>query len=425
MRVQIEVQGLSFQYGSTAVLEGLTLAISRGDCAGIIGPNGSGKSTLLKNMAAVLAPTGGAVLIDGREAGRWPRRSLARFLASVGQDHSSGFNFLVEEVVASGRYPHQGRFSLYRETDRRAVHRAMHLTGTYSLREREIFSLSGGERQRVFLARALAQETPVILLDEPTSFLDIGYQVELLELLQGLNRREGITVVLVMHDLNLASRYCRHLFLLHRGRLFAAGSPREVLTRENILAVYRTEVLIDAHPLGGAPRVTPISTVAAPGGGESAARGRVHVIGGGGSATALIQELFLQGFSLSTGVLNVGDEDWATARRLGLPMVEEAPFSPISAERFRDNLALGEGASVVILAPLYVGPGNLPNLEAALELLRRGHPVCLLDTPPVAERDFTGGEGRRRFRQLIAEGAAVMQSLAMDTVADYVSCRNL
>ena len=227
-------------------------------------------------------------------------------MALVGQERSAGFNFLVEDVVAMGRYPYQDRFSAPKEADRRAVERSMHLTGCYHLRERELFSLSGGERQRVILARALAQETPCLLLDEPTSFLDIGYQVELLELLQSLNRKEGITIIAVMHDLNLASRYCGKLLMLNQGKIYACGTPEEVLTRDHIRNVYRTEVIIEPHPLGGSPQIIPFAPPALHSAKTTAAQR--CIIGGGGSATPLINELVLAGVLLSAGVLT-----WETA----------------------------------------------------------------------------------------------------------------
>ncbi|NLA26591.1 MAG: ABC transporter ATP-binding protein, partial [Firmicutes bacterium] len=248
-QLNIEVKNLSFSYGPETILDGVNLTLKQGDFIGIIGPNGSGKSTLLKNMAAILTPTGGEIIIDSTELLRWRRRDLALRMAVVGQGGAAGFNFTVEEMVVMGRYPYLDRFSSLRAEDRLAVERAMHLTGCYHLRRREIFSLSGGERQRVILARALAQGTPCLLLDEPTSFLDLGYQVELLELLQSLNRRERLTIIMVMHDLNLAARYCRKLFLLYQKGIYAGGSPEEVLTRRHILEVYRTEVLIEPHPL--------------------------------------------------------------------------------------------------------------------------------------------------------------------------------
>ncbi len=407
---QIKVHGVSFEYKDAAVLQAINLIIDQGDFTCIIGPNGSGKSTLLKNMAAILAPAGGEIILDGKELQRWSRRELARRLSMVSQGQNAGFNFVVEDVVAMGRYPYLNRFSPMREADRRAVIRAMHLTGCYHLRERELFALSGGEQQRVILARALAQETPYLLLDEPTSFLDLGYQVELLELLHSLNTRERITVVAVMHDLNLASRYCRKMIMLYRGKVFACGTPKEVLTRENILEVYRTEVLIEPHPLDGAPQVIPIST-SSPAKNNNTGRRRLHIIGGGGSATPLINELYLRGFPLSAGVLSVGDSDWATARRLGLAMVEEAPFSPISEARHRENLALIDKAGALILAPFFVGTGNLLNIEAACYAREQGLPVYVICEPAVEQRDFASGKGRAAYQRLLDSGAVTVPRL--------------
>jgi iron complex transport system ATP-binding protein len=414
--LQIEVKDLIFGYGGETVLDGISLTIGQGDFIGIIGPNGSGKSTFLKNLAAILTPAAGEIIIDGKALPRWRRRELARRLALVGQGAAAGFNFTVEEMVAMGRYPHVQRFGSFKPTDHRAVERAMHLTGCYHLRERGIFSLSGGERQRVLLARALAQETPCLLLDEPTSFLDLGYQVELLELLRSLNQRERITVVMVMHDLNLASRYCRKLFLLYGGRIHACGDPEEVLTREHILEVYRTEVLIEPHPLDGKPQVIPVSTAQA--GPNQNFQQRIHIIGGGGSASPLMKELFARGFSLSAGVLSVGDSDWATARRLGLTMVEEAPFYPISPQRHRQNLELIEKAGAVVLAPVYIGPGNLPNVEAALFALQRKRPLIVIDAAGVAGRDFTGGQGAALYRRLEEGGALFLPRPDADAVIE-------
>lgn len=417
MAVGIKVCGLCFSYGPEEVLNEITLEVDQGDFVGIVGPNGSGKSTLLKNMAAILRPSRGEIYINHTEIREYKRLELARLISMVGQDHRAGFNFQVEQVVYTGRYPYQGRFRPSTEADRQAVERAMHLTGCYHLKQRDLFSLSGGERQRVFLARALAQETPLLLLDEPTAFLDIGYQVELLELLQGLNTREKLTVVAVMHDLNLASRYCRKLFMLNRGKIFARGSPGEVLTRSHILEVYRTEVIVEPHPLGGAPQIIPIFPSS--GREERSAVKKVHVIGGGGSATGIINQLYLKGIALSAGVLSIGDSDWATARRLGIDMVEESPFSPISLEQHRKNLRLIANASAVVLAPLYLGPGNLLNVEAALHALKNGKPVLVLAHSSVSKRDFTKGPGAEIYRRLSAGGAILMDQLdqqAVDTL---------
>lgn len=418
MSLQIRVQDLSFRYGASTVLDGVNLSLEEGDFIGIIGPNGSGKSTLLKNLAAILKPEKGRVLLNGKDVQSWPRRELAKVIAMAGQERAAGFNFAVTDVVAMGRYPYLNRFGKLQASDHRAIERAMHLTGCYQLRQREIFALSGGERQRVALARALAQEAPCILLDEPTTFLDIGYQVELLELLLGLNRKERLTLVLVVHDLNIASRYCRQIFLLHQGRLFISGTPEEVLTRENLLEVYRTEVFIEPHPLKGTPQVIPVSSRASPD--RVFCRQRIHVIGGGGSATPLLKQLYLNGFSISAGVLSVGDGDWVTARRLGLDLAEETPFAPISEARYRENLALINTAQLVLLAPLCIGAGNLLNLQAALHARARGIPVLMINQPPVETRDFVGGEGAALCKRIEMAGAINVPVFNLELLADHL-----
>ncbi|HHX87413.1 MAG TPA: ABC transporter ATP-binding protein [Firmicutes bacterium] len=420
MAVSIEVCGLCFSYDAEEVLNGVNLKVEPGEFVGIVGPNGSGKSTLLKIMAALLRPSRGSIYINQATIKEFTRLQLARLVSMVGQDQQAGFNFQVKQVVYTGRYPYQERFRPLKESDRQAVERAMHLTGCYHLKDRDLFSLSGGEQQRVFLARALAQETPLLLLDEPTAFLDIGYQVELLELLQGLNIREKLTVIAIIHDLNLASRYCRKIFMLHQGKIFAWGSPQEVLTRDNILKVFRTEVLVEPHPLGNVPQIIPISTSSPSGKQKTCLAQKVHIIGGGGSATGVINQLHLEGVPLSAGVLSIGDSDWATARRLGIDMVEESPFSPIREGQHWKNLQLIEKSAAVVLAPLFLGHGNLLNVEAALHALRMGRPVIVMAGSSVSKRDFTGGAGEILYRRLAGEGAMFIDNVKPEIVLKFV-----
>ena len=217
-----------------------------------------------------------------------------------------------------------------------------------------------------------------------------------------------------MHDLNLASRYSRKLVMLNRGKIFARGSPEEVLTRDHILEVYRTEVLLEPHPMGGPPQIIPISP---PTGRKGRERGRkIHVIGGGGSATGIINQLFLKGLTPSAGVLSIGDSDWVTARRLGLEMVEESPFSPIGLEQHRKNLGLVADASLVVLAPLFLGPGNLLNIEAALWGLEEGKTVLVLEPSSAGRRDFTGGPGGKLYQRLVEGGALLMEQFDLEKI---------
>jgi iron complex transport system ATP-binding protein len=240
---RIELQDVSFGYDKEPVVDGIALDVGRGDFVGIIGPNGSGKSTLVRLMSGTLDPWSGHVLLDGRTIESYRRRDLGRRIAVVPQESSISFPFSVMEVVLLGRTPHLGGFGFERDEDLAAARRAMVRTDVSHLAERMITELSGGERQRVVLARALAQEPSLLLLDEPTAFLDLRHQVEIYDLLSDLVQ-EGMTVVTVLHDLNLAALYCERVVLLEAGRVAQSGSPREVMTYANLTRVYGTDVYI-------------------------------------------------------------------------------------------------------------------------------------------------------------------------------------
>ena len=232
---------------------GTTFNLGKGVFTGIIGPNGSGKTTLLKLISRVLKPSGGSICLDGREIASFSQKELARRMAVVTQDGDAGYLFTVEEIVLMGRAPFLGRFQSETMEDRAIVRQVLEMTGCTHLRERRLSELSGGERQRVMIARALAQEPKVLLLDEPTNHLDIGYQQEILDLVKRLSVTHGVTVVAVLHDLNLAAYYCQMLLLLNEGKIFSSGAPAEVLTAQNISNVYRTHVLVTPHPVLGTP----------------------------------------------------------------------------------------------------------------------------------------------------------------------------
>jgi iron complex transport system ATP-binding protein len=239
--VRLDVTGLRAGYGGQDVLRGLDLQIAAGEFVAIVGPNGSGKSTLLRAMGRVLRPRGGAVLLDGRAITQWPNGEVARNLALLPQGPALSNDLAVEELVWIGRSPHQGMLGLPSQRDRTAVERALHDTGIEAFRSRRMASLSGGERQRAWIAMALAQEPRILLLDEPTTFLDLSYQIEVLELLRRLNRERGLTVVLILHDLNHAARYAGRVIVLNEGRVFCDGTPAAVLTVETLRAVFGVE----------------------------------------------------------------------------------------------------------------------------------------------------------------------------------------
>ena len=253
--MNIEISDLSFQYGDHAVLKGLSFSVSSGHFTGIIGPNGSGKTTLLKLLARLKKPDAGSVMLEKQALSAFTQNKLARTMAVVAQDTDAAYQFTVEDVVLMGRAPYIKRFQAETLTDYEIVHHALEVTGCTHLRDRYVTELSGGERQRVMIARALAQQPKILLLDEPTSHLDIGYQQEILDLVKRLSTTEGLTVVAVLHDLNLAAYYCHELVLMHEGVIRASGPPGQVLTADNIEDVYGIRVLVSPHPVFGTPQV--------------------------------------------------------------------------------------------------------------------------------------------------------------------------
>jgi len=253
---KMSLENIWFRYGGGPwVIRDLSWSLSAGESWGVIGPNGSGKTTLLKVIDGILRPGRGDVLMDGMSIGGMSRRKLARLIAVVPQESEPVFSFTVEEIVLMGRAPYLTMFTFEGSRDRDIARNAMERTGVLPFARRSMRELSGGERQRVLIARALAQQPKVMLLDEPTAFLDIKYQKAVFDLITDLNREEGIAVVTVTHDLNLAALYCENLLLLSRGRVHSMGRPEEVITEERIASVYETEVKVDRDSETGCPRV--------------------------------------------------------------------------------------------------------------------------------------------------------------------------
>ncbi len=240
--MNLRLQEVSFQFGSGFVLEPISLAIDKGDFLGIIGPNGSGKSTLMGLVCRRLQPKSGSVLLGGRPLAGYSARELARLLAVIPSENHFEFPFRVREVVAMGRFPYRGRFQRLSAEDHSILTRAMRLTDCDELAGRPISQLSSGERQRVLLARAIAQTPRIMVLDEPNIHLDIHHQVALFKLLRKLNRDQGLTLVVVLHDLSLAAAFCRRIALLSKGGLVQVGRPSEVITRQTIQDIYGADL---------------------------------------------------------------------------------------------------------------------------------------------------------------------------------------
>ena len=251
-------QGRPNPVGSPAGVHGVSLSVGSGSLIGVIGPNGSGKTTLLRLLAGFLKPSSGRIQLGNRDLHAFSRRELARRIAVVPQETRLAFDFSVQEIVLMGRFPHLGPFEMEGRDDVAIATEAMRATGTLELADRPFVTLSGGEKQRVIIAGALAQAASVMLLDEPSSALDPGYQLEIASLLRGLNADRGVTMVVATHDLNLAAGLCSDLVLLRAGRVLATGPTREVLTRENVRRLYDVEADVEFNARAGHVTVVPI-----------------------------------------------------------------------------------------------------------------------------------------------------------------------
>ncbi|NDJ58513.1 iron-enterobactin ABC transporter ATP-binding protein [Enterobacteriaceae bacterium 4M9] len=249
---------LTLGYGKQTVIDNLSVSIPDGEFTAIIGPNGCGKSTLLRSLSRLMAPLQGQVWLDGEHIQRYATKEVARRIGLLAQNASAPGDISVQELVSRGRYPHQPLFTRWRKEDDAAVRNAMRATGIEALANQPVDTLSGGQRQRAWIAMVLAQETAIMLLDEPTTWLDISHQIDLLELLSSLNRNQGYTLAAVLHDLNQACRYATHLIALRDGKIVAEGAPKEIVTAELIEAIYGLRCMIIDDPVAHTPLVVPL-----------------------------------------------------------------------------------------------------------------------------------------------------------------------
>ena len=254
MSAAIQTRNLSFSYRDRAVLHDMSLSLERGEMVGIVGPNGSGKTTFLKILSAVLRGQG-EVAINGRNIETYSRRELSKLFAVVQQDARVNFPYTAAEIVLMGRASHHSPFSLEGRSDLEAARKSMALTDSLSFANRYLHELSGGEKQRIMIARALAQEPEILVLDEPSAFLDLKHQVQVFELLRRLNRERSLTIVAALHDLNLAALFFPRLIVLCNGQIYRDGSPTDVLTEETIEEVYGIRVRVDRDPVSSKPQL--------------------------------------------------------------------------------------------------------------------------------------------------------------------------
>jgi len=399
--VILKINDVDCYYDSVKIIENVSFSVQTGDFLGILGPNGSGKTTLLKSISRVLKPRKGIILLEDLDIYTLKALDVTKQLAVVSQGSMIAFDFTALEVVLMGRSPHLSRFAVESEKDEVIAQKSMEYTGTWHLANRLITELSGGEQQRVIIAKALAQEPQVLLLDEPTTHLDLSNQLEVMDLLKKLCVEKKLLVVGVFHDFNLAARYCDSLILLKDGKITATGKSEDVLTSENIKAIFDIDTIVKQNPITKLLYVIPLSKKRD----QPNRHVRVHLICGAGTGSALMKNLTDVGYTVTAGVLNLFDTDQETADFLKISIVSEAPLSPITDVAHKANLALINKADAVVLTSFPFGYGNIRNLDAATFALEKNVPTIVLDEVPLERRDFTKGEAKKKMFKLKSKGA--------------------
>lgn len=408
MPIVIEARNIKYRYSKDLVLNEFNLKVEQNEIVGIIGPNGSGKTTVIKLLSRVLYPESGTIMLFGRNIASMKQKEIAKIVAVVPQGTSIAFPFTVREVVLMGRSPHLGLLQIERESDLKIVDHSLALTDSLGIADRYIDELSGGERQRVIIARALSQEPKIMLLDEPTSYLDINHQVEIYDLIKRLNSEKNLSVIIVSHDLNMASEYCDRLVLMKNGRVYKEGTPREVITESNIRDVYGINAMVTDNIVTGSPHITILSKLMSRKYRQHNLK--IHVISGGGSGAQLLRRLAIEGFRVSVGVLNISDTDYKIARSLEMDIVAEAPFSPISDIAHQNNIKKIENSDIVILTKVPIGYGNLKNMVASQIAMSEGAKIIVFED--FNNMDYTGGKAAEIYNELIDNGAIVVKDEA-------------
>jgi iron complex transport system ATP-binding protein len=394
--------GLRFEAASVGydapVVTDATLEVRPGEIVGLIGPNGAGKTTLVRSVTGGARIFAGAVVVGERPVGAYSHPELARIVAVLPQTAPTSFAFTAKQFVEMGRHPHVSRFGDLGPLDHAAVDRALALTDTGGLAHRRVDELSGGDLQRLTLAQALAQEPSVLLLDEPTSHLDLNHRLQVLDVVRSLTDG-GLAVLAVFHDLDMAARYSDRLVVVADGGTPAQGAPAQVLTRRTLAEVFGVAAVIGTDPVTGTVQVLPVMRSE---GAATAPRGvRVHVVSGSGTGAAVMRRLVLEGFEVSAGALSSDDTDGAVAGALGLPMREIAPFAAMTPEDEAAVRALAETADVIVAVATPYGPENLGNLRAISGRSAR----TLLLGAMTPEMDFSRGEATAHWDALASAGA--------------------
>jgi iron complex transport system ATP-binding protein len=395
----LKVENLSFKFNKKEdVLKDIDFEVFKGDFIGILGPNGSGKTTLLNNINRWLKPDSGCIYISNTNIDSLKPKVLAKHVSTVPQDISLDLAFTVEQLVLMGRNPYLNNLEAEDSSDFELAYNAMKEMDIWHLKEKPAHQLSGGEKQRVLIARALTQQPKIMLLDEPTSHLDINYQWELLLLLKKLCKKNQLTIIAILHDINLASIFCDKIILLKNHKIFKMGHPNDVINKATIKEVFYMDVDINFHQDSFRPIITFVRQDDC----RPAKRkifNHVHVICGGGGGERLLNYLSQRNYEVSVGILNIGDTDWLTAKSLGMAVIEEMPFSPLSEEKLYENMQHIERADVVVLADIPFGHGNIKNLTC-LKNVVKNKKTFILEEQDISTRDYTDGQATKLYKEI-------------------------
>lgn len=397
----IDARRIQVGYGQKTIIGDVALTAGRGELIGIIGPNGSGKSTLLKSLCGLLPCRKGEVLLFDRPLLSMRERERARRVAYMQQEVQVSFGVTALDAVLTGRYPYLRWWQNESPADYAIARQYMSFAGVGDLAQRPLHELSGGERQRVMLAKALAQETPLLFLDEPTASLDLSYQEEIFRYCQQICR-EGKTVLVVVHDIRLAAKFCSRLILLSSGRILADGSPAQVVTAEHLYQAFGLQSTVYENYISGQLDIHTYDRGSAGQPGKA-----IHVIGGGGTVGTIIRALRENAYLVSCGILRQGDMDTAVAMAFGTDNLVSQAFGPIGRELGEQNRQKIAQAHYTILGNLYFSQENLDNLKAAFTAGR----LIIVEDSPIDTRDGTAGEAARLYRQLTARPETTVMKL--------------
>ncbi|MFB6254288.1 MAG: heme ABC transporter ATP-binding protein [Halobacteriaceae archaeon] len=402
--MNINITNISFSYSETDVLDEISFNIESGKLVGIVGPNGAGKTTVLHCIAGILTPNSGSIRLAGQSIAELSSQEVSQRVALVPQNPNIGFDFTVREVVGMGRHPQRPRIG--RDPDAEKITQALEQTQTAQFENRKITEISGGETRRVFLARAIAQDTAALLLDEPTASLDINHQIKTLKMISEFAAKEK-TILAAIHDLNLASRFCDELIVLSGGSIIASGPPTEVLTSDIIRSAFNTPATVVENPVTNTPHVTSLPDH------TNSLEGHIHVIPSQNDSD-LIAALDAHGFDVTVGIVPEGAEVANFAQSLGCEVITTSPYSVISDQEFQEMASIVAGTDVTIVG----GNDVYTNTEANIKIANQSDQTIIIS--PSAPARAGENESSNEVQPYQACGKTINKSELCEVLADAI-----